>query len=271
MFAGGHANRVNPLADCGVSENVVGAGGFFDPPRVKFGQATHVGDRLIDIPDLIGVHHQLAFPAKLFAQDLCPADILLDIRADFLLEMVPAFGNGLTRQQAHFFFGITQPAGGGGVAGEAGSQHLFFPRCLAGKLLPQQGDGFVGRQGVGDVGEIDATHQLLGRHVDEQFPDRLAGLLRPQIPDRVDDGCRRQVNHAFFRPEPAQLAIAGDHFMPVSTEVLGDRFQGAASHKTLAERLDRFDAHFITASVGEGQAVSLQVISRVGVQNDVGG
>ena len=98
MFAGGHANRVNPLADCGVSENVVGAGGFFDPPRVEFGQATHVGDRLIDIPDLIGVHHQLAFPAKLFAQDLCSADILLDIRADFLLEMVPAFGNGLTRQ-----------------------------------------------------------------------------------------------------------------------------------------------------------------------------
>ena len=47
--------------------------------------------------------------------------------------------------------------------------------------------------------------ELLGRHVGEQLPQRLALDLGPQVPDGVDHRAGRQVDDALLGPDPAQL------------------------------------------------------------------
>ena len=68
----------------------------------------------------------------------------------------------------------------------------------------------LGRERVGDVAEVDATHELLGAHVHEQLPQRLALRLGPQVPDRVDQRRGGHVDHALLGAEPAQLRVAGE-------------------------------------------------------------
>ena len=63
-------------------------------------------------------------------------------------------------------------------------------------------------QRVRDVAEVDERDLLLGRHLRQQPPQRLALPLGVEVPHRVDDGGRRHVDHALLRPEPAQLAVA---------------------------------------------------------------
>lgn len=59
---------------------------------------------------------------------------------------------------------------------------------------------------VGDVAEVRAAHQLLRRHVGQQLPHRLSFVFGPQVQDGVDDGRGGQVDHAFFRAQPAQAS-----------------------------------------------------------------
>ena len=109
--------------------------------------------------------------------------------------------------------------------------------------------------------------ELLRRHVGQQLPERLALGLRPQIPDRVDDGGGGQVDDALLRADPAQLAVAGDH-VPERAHVGGNRLQRLA-HDQRCERLDRRHADLVAAADGEGQAVAFQF--RIGLQHDIGG
>ena len=67
--------------------------------------------------------------------------------------------------------------------------------------------------------------ELLGRHVGQQLPERLAFRLRPQVPDRVDDGGRRQVDHAFLRADPAQLADRRRSAPPEAAHIGRDRLE----------------------------------------------
>ena len=97
------------MADFGVAENVVRAGGLFDPQRIKFGQSTHLGDGLIDFPHLVGVHHQHVFPTDLIAKQRCPTGVFFDIAANLLFEVSPAFGQCFPRQAADFLVAIAQP------------------------------------------------------------------------------------------------------------------------------------------------------------------
>jgi hypothetical protein len=60
------------LRDAGVTEHVVGVGGLLDPVRVELDQPGHVGDRLVDVPDLVGVHHQQRVRADLGADEPAP-------------------------------------------------------------------------------------------------------------------------------------------------------------------------------------------------------
>ena len=52
--------------------------------------------------------------------------------------------------------------------------------------------------------------ELLGRHVGDELPDRLARLLGQQVPHGIDHGAGGEVHGALVRPDPAQLAVAGD-------------------------------------------------------------
>ena len=52
------ADRCDRSSDRGVAKDVVGARGLLDPERLELGESLHALDRLSDVPDLIGVHHE---------------------------------------------------------------------------------------------------------------------------------------------------------------------------------------------------------------------
>ncbi|MNI05733.1 hypothetical protein D3C73_586940 [compost metagenome] len=269
MLSGGDADRCDALADTGMAENVVGAGWLLDPQRFERGEAAHVGDRFIDVPDLIGVHHQGPFPADFFTQNRGATDVVFEIGADFLLDVSPAILDRFAGQSAHFFFAVAEPAGRGGVAGIAFAQHVRLTLGLARHLSAQQGDGFFRGEHVGDVAEVQATHQLFRRHVGQQFPHGFAFVLGPQVPDGVDDRRGGEVNHAFFRAQPAQLTVADGDVVPESAHVGDDLFQRQTDHHR-RQGLHRRHTDFIATADGEGQAVAFKVCRGVGVQHDVG-
>ncbi|MCY1428454.1 hypothetical protein D9M71_443370 [compost metagenome] len=139
---------------------------------------------------------------------------------------------------------------------------------FAHRLAAQQGDGLFGGEHVGDVAEVQAAHQLLWRHVGQQFPHGLALVLGPQVPHRVDDGGGGQVDHALFRAQPAQLAVADGKAMPESAHVGADFFERKADDQG-GQRLHRCRAYLVATANGECQAVAFEGCS-VGVQHHVG-
>src|SRR5438105_166496 len=84
MLAGCYPDRRDLFSNRSMLQNVVRAGRFFDPPRFKFRQTTHVAYGLLDIPNLVGVHHELALPTNLLPQNSSATNVLFDIAADLL-------------------------------------------------------------------------------------------------------------------------------------------------------------------------------------------
>ncbi|MNO65056.1 hypothetical protein D3C76_557960 [compost metagenome] len=184
--------------------------------------------------------------------------------------MGPAILDGFTCQLAHFFFAVTEPAGRSGVARIAFAQHLRLAPGLARGLAAQQGDGFFGGKHIGDIAEVQAAHQLLGRHIGQQFPHGFAFVFGPQVPHGIDDGRGGQVNDPFLRAQPAQLAVTHGNVVPESAHVGDDVLQRQARHHR-CQRLHGRHADFVAAADGEGQAVAFQAGRAVCVQHDIGG
>src|SRR5256885_1857765 len=111
MLAGGHPDRRDGPCDGGVAEHVIGARRLLDPVRLEFGQPPHVGNRVADLPDLIGVHHQVAIGPNLLADDASAPHIVLDPLAHLHLYVRPAGRHGLAAQRAKFLVGVAEPSG----------------------------------------------------------------------------------------------------------------------------------------------------------------
>src|SRR6266545_2050179 len=269
MLAGGHADRRDGASDCRVAQHIVGAGRLLDPQRVEGSQPGHVGDRLADIPDLVGIHHQDAIWPDLLADDLGATHVVVDIAADLHLDVRPATGYRLAQQRAQLIVGIAQPACRRSVGWEAALAHLGHARRFGWGVAAQQIERLGRCQRVGDVAEIDAGNLLFRRHVREQQPERLAGRFGIQIPDSVDHGGGRQVDDALFRANPAQLAIAGDQ-VPEGAHIGRERLKRLADDQVF-ERLDRCDAQLIAAADREGQAVAFEPIRAIGFKHNIGG
>ena len=129
----------------------------------------------------------------------------------------------------------------------------------------EEGDRLGWREGVLDVPEVDRRDELLGRQIDEEAEERLALALRPEVPDGVDDGCGREVDHALLGAEPAELPF-GREASPEAAEVGGDLLERAADHEVL-ERAHGRDDDLGPAPVREGETVALDALRRVGVQD----
>src|SRR5208282_1704086 len=66
MLSGRDADRLDCAANRGVTEDVVGAGGLFDPQRVEARERAHELDRLADVPRLVRIHHHSSARSNLF-------------------------------------------------------------------------------------------------------------------------------------------------------------------------------------------------------------
>ena len=61
--------------------------------------------------------------------------------------------------------------------------------------------------GIGNVPEVNAADKLLGAHLGDDAPDRLAEGLGPQIPESVDNGAQGKVDDTLLGSDPAELAV----------------------------------------------------------------
>ncbi|MCY1226868.1 hypothetical protein D9M72_391180 [compost metagenome] len=266
-LARGHLHhRRDAFADLAVAFHVVGAGRLLDEPGLGKGELLHPVDGLVDLPDLVGVDHQMAVGPEHLARHGQAADVVLQVAPHLELDVVEARIDRLLRESAQLFVGVAEPAGRGGVAGVA----LGFQRGdalgLADSRIAQQHQRFFGRDAVGDVAKVDAAHQLFRAHVRHQLPHRLAFGLGPQVPHRIDHRTGRQVNRALVGADPAQLAVGGD-VPPEAAHVFGHPLQVEPDDQ-VTHRLDGRAADLVAAPDGEGQAVAFEP-RLVGLEHDV--
>jgi hypothetical protein len=179
--------------------------------------------------------------------------------------MRPPVSQRVAAQPIDLVVGVSEPADRRRVRRIARLQHLRFACIFAGCGAFEHLHRLVRRDRIGDVMKIDARDELPGSHVGQQLPHRLPLAARVEVPDGVDDGGQREVNHALLRPEPPQLRLAGQA-VPEAREVRRDAAEVAPDHE-VAERIHRRGAHFVAPPDGERQAVSLE--AGVGVQNDI--
>src|SRR5215472_10809194 len=89
MFAGRHPDWMNRVANRGMTENIVGAGGLFDPQWMELRERAHQGDGLADIPRLVRIHHHKSLAANFLAHQRRATHIFIGVAPYFDLESGP--------------------------------------------------------------------------------------------------------------------------------------------------------------------------------------
>ena len=132
VLAGRDADRRDRRGDRGVAQHVVGAGRLLDPPAARTAaSALHPLDRLVDVPDLVGVHHQLPVRADLLADDRARGGRRPRGRAPTLiLKCVQPVGDRLAAEPADLLVGVAEPARRGRV-GRDSRRARISARALA--------------------------------------------------------------------------------------------------------------------------------------------
>ena len=264
------ATRVGAIsrADPGVTEHVVGARRLLDPPRVELSEHPHRSDRLVDVPALVGVHHQHTVRAQLATNQRGTARVGLDVATDLHLHVCESRRQRLADETFDLGVGVAEPAGGRRV-GRVSVANDLGDAFIATRAHPaQQLERLVGRQDISDVAKVDGGNELFGFEIDEELPQRLALPLGPEVPDGVDDRGGRQVDHTLLGSEPAELAVGGES-APEPAHV-GDDVLERPSDDQVLQRSCRRDDDLGPPPVGERQPMTLQVIVGVRAQNDVG-
>lgn len=142
-------------------------------------------------PYLVGIHHQdvaLVIPNSLTG-NLQAALVILEASTNLQLEVLVSLRNTLIKQLLQLLLAVAQPTSTGGVRRHSlAGLGLLDTIRLASLDLLEHGQRLLGGDSIGDVAEVNAAHELLGGHVRDDAPDRLAQGLGPQIPESVDDG-----------------------------------------------------------------------------------
>ncbi len=132
---------------------------------------------------------------------------------------------------------------------------------------PKQVECLVRSERVVDVAKVDARDELFRAQVGQQLPERQAATLRAEIPDRVHDRGRGEVDDALLRAEPAQLAVADDA-APEAAQVGLDSLHRPTDDER-RQRPGGGDADLRAPADREGEPVPLEPVVLVGAQDDV--
>ena len=82
MLTGSDANWFHPLANRSVSKHIVWAGRFLDKQGLEAGQFIYPVDCLFDVPDLVGINHDINIITNFFPYQAQPVNVLFKIAAD---------------------------------------------------------------------------------------------------------------------------------------------------------------------------------------------
>jgi para-nitrobenzyl esterase len=267
LLAGGDADAGDFAADAGVAEDVVGAGGLLHPPRVELLELANAENRVVDVPFLVGVHHEAAVGADFGADQSSAAEVIGGVAADFEFEMGPAVGERFVAEAGNFFVGEAEPPGGSGVGGQAALAKLGEALVETRPAFAKQGYSFVARKSVGDVVEVDEGGDAVGRHAGEELPKGFGFDAGVEVPDGVDESRSGEMDDAFFGAEPAELRVGSELTGEVG-EVAGNRREGAVDG-VAGEVADGVAAEVVAVTAGEGEAEAAEAV--IGFEDAVGG
>lgn len=261
---GGRGRR----ADLGQAKDLIRARRLLHPVRVP---GRERGDRrggLGDPPPLVGVDRDLdAGPHRVPGEGHAP-HVVGDVGAHLELDLGEPVGDRLAGQLDELLVGVADPAGRGGVGGVAVALQLSDPGVLPRLRRAQDGECLVRGERVVQVAEVDQADDLLGRHVGEQPPHRLARHLGGEVPGGVDHRADGHVHDALLRTEPAELAVAdqgGAQLAEVGADV-----SHLPADDVLAKCGDGGHHDVVAAPDGEAQRVPFH-LRRVRAQHGVGG
>ena len=173
--------------------------------------------------------------------------------ADLELDQLEAVVDGLAAEARELLVVVAEPARRGGVRRIARGEQLLAPGGAPGLRGAQDLERLVARERVGQVAEVDEVDELLGAHRRQQLPQRQAGALGLQVPQRVDHRADGHVHDALLGAEPAQLRVVDE--LPPHGAHVGQQLVGVAAHEPLAERLDGGHLDVVAAPDREDEAV----------------
>src|SRR5882672_2137858 len=209
VLAGRDPHRGNFSANAGVSEDVVWTGWFFHPPWIYFGQFQRTPDCLLDIPSLIGIHHELVSGPNFRAHQASPTKIVGGIATDLQLEMCPAQGQSLPAERTNLVVAKANPTCRGRICRIATLLKIALALYFVGGAFLQKIECFLRRDRIRNISEVNGSDDLLWLEVCKQFPERFSLNSCIEIPDSVNEGGSRKMNDAFLGSEPAELSISG--------------------------------------------------------------
>ena len=165
-------------------------------------------DRGRHVPHLVRVDGQAHVGADGLARQSEPAQVVVEVAADLELDLPEALDlRLLLGERHHLLVRVAQPSGRGRIARIAVLEQVgdaLLPACPPGL---EDRDGLVRGERVAHIAEVERGDELLGLHVGEQAPQRLAGALGLDVPQGRQHGADRHVLDALFGAEPAQLGI----------------------------------------------------------------
>src|SRR5271166_4378288 len=97
-------------------------------------------------------------------------------------------------------YSLIVPRGRGGVGRKAGLAHLTLPFRFRRSVGFQERNRFIWCERVGNISKVQAAHQFLWAHIDQQPPNRFTLELCPQIPHAIYDRGGGKMNGPFSGP-----------------------------------------------------------------------
>jgi hypothetical protein len=206
-------------------------------------------DRRVGAPALVRVHRDRVARAHHLAGDAHAALVVGRIGPDLELHHREALLPRLVQQPGELLVAVAEPAGGGGVGGDAALAQGVDPLLLALGAAAQDREGLLAAERVLEIAQVHQVQQFLGGQRGEGEPQRAALAPSAQVPQRVADRADRHGHHALLGAEPAQLRVVGE--TAVQTAEVAQDLLDVTAQQVRGEGGDRGALHVVAAADGE--------------------
>src|SRR5690606_35179163 len=155
-------------------EQVVRAGRLLDEHGLESCKLVDPLDGLVNLPDLIGVNHDVYVITDGFARDAAATDVVIKVFTHFKLDALEPLSDSFATQHHQLLVVISKPASRGGIGGKAVTLQVRDALVPAVVIAPQDRQRLIARQHIAQVTKIQCVDKLLRRQITGQTPDRLA-------------------------------------------------------------------------------------------------
>jgi len=183
-----HSLCFQRVVNVSVSADIISVSRLLNPERVVLRKCLHTGNGGLDIPLLVGVHHQSSGSNLLFDPSGSFHIIFNLLRSNLHLKVLESLFDELLAESTSLFLRVAEPSSTSGV----GRVTIFLEFSNA--FLPVRTDllenrkAFFRSDAVSHVSEVDHLDELLRLHVADKFPEGLLFFGGPTYPRKRSSG-----------------------------------------------------------------------------------